>query len=144
LALAVPLSRFTSRVGGGSAFFVRPLVHTELQSHFRHPTIKLTIWVSVLCLLPTLANWGGWHFPLPYLLFPLPCLVCDALHVLSWSHSFIWISVILGCQMPVYAALLRFFHTWRTFALCALVLIFIHVTAIFMCMSTRPLSYHGG
>ena len=27
LALAVPLSRFTSRVGGGSAFFVRPLDH---------------------------------------------------------------------------------------------------------------------
>jgi hypothetical protein len=25
LALAVPLSRFTSRVGGGSAFFVRPI-----------------------------------------------------------------------------------------------------------------------
>ena len=25
MALAVPLSRFTSRVGGGSAFFVRPL-----------------------------------------------------------------------------------------------------------------------
>jgi len=24
LALSVPLSRFTSRVGGGSAFFVRP------------------------------------------------------------------------------------------------------------------------
>ena len=24
LALAVPLSRFTSRVGGGSAFYVRP------------------------------------------------------------------------------------------------------------------------
>jgi hypothetical protein len=27
LALAVPLSRFTSRVGGGSAFFVRLLCH---------------------------------------------------------------------------------------------------------------------
>jgi len=25
LALAVPLSRFTSQVGGGSAFYVRPL-----------------------------------------------------------------------------------------------------------------------
>src|SRR5471030_505638 len=29
LALAVPLSRFTSRVGGGSAFFVRLLRHYE-------------------------------------------------------------------------------------------------------------------
>ena len=27
MALAVPLSRFTSRVGGGSAFFVRPFLH---------------------------------------------------------------------------------------------------------------------
>jgi len=30
LALAVPLSRFTPRVGGGSAFFVRPL-HTFMK-----------------------------------------------------------------------------------------------------------------
>jgi hypothetical protein len=33
LALAVPLSRFTSQVGGGSAFFVRPLDHEhEIQA----------------------------------------------------------------------------------------------------------------
>ena len=31
MALAVPLSRFTPRVGGGSAFFVRPQV---MSSHF--------------------------------------------------------------------------------------------------------------
>ena len=30
MALAVPLSRFTSRVGGGSAFFVRRIMHTIL------------------------------------------------------------------------------------------------------------------
>jgi hypothetical protein len=30
LALAVPLSRFTSRVGGGSAFFVRHLDHATM------------------------------------------------------------------------------------------------------------------
>jgi hypothetical protein len=29
LALSVPLSRFTSRVGGGSAFFVRPTSRYE-------------------------------------------------------------------------------------------------------------------
>jgi hypothetical protein len=29
LALSVPLSRFTPRVGGGSAFFVRPLPTLE-------------------------------------------------------------------------------------------------------------------
>jgi hypothetical protein len=32
LALAVPLSRFTSQVGGGSAFFVRPL-RTTMKKH---------------------------------------------------------------------------------------------------------------
>ena len=30
MALAVPLSRFTSRVGGGSAFYVRPLMRTTV------------------------------------------------------------------------------------------------------------------
>jgi hypothetical protein len=33
LALAVPLSRFTPRVGGGSAFVVRPLNHTTKTKH---------------------------------------------------------------------------------------------------------------
>jgi hypothetical protein len=34
LALSVPLSRFTSLVGGGSAFFVRPLrTHEEITKH---------------------------------------------------------------------------------------------------------------
>ena len=35
MALAVPLSRFTSRVGGGSAFFVRRLDHI-----MQHPIIQ--------------------------------------------------------------------------------------------------------
>ena len=30
MALSVPLSRFTSRVGGGSAFFVRPHERVEI------------------------------------------------------------------------------------------------------------------
>ena len=34
MALSVPLSRFTPRVGGGSAFFVRPLGHTT--DYMRH------------------------------------------------------------------------------------------------------------
>jgi len=33
LALAVPLSRFTPRVGGGSAFFVRP--HSHVMHYFK-------------------------------------------------------------------------------------------------------------
>jgi hypothetical protein len=37
LALAVPLSRFTSRVGGGSAFYVRPLrTYEKITEHIFH------------------------------------------------------------------------------------------------------------
>ena len=42
MALSVPLSRFTSRVGGGSAFNVRPLDH-----HMR-PTIAILFVVALL------------------------------------------------------------------------------------------------
>ena len=38
MALAVPLSRFTSRVGGGSAFFVRPLSHA-MKKIFSSPIV---------------------------------------------------------------------------------------------------------
>jgi hypothetical protein len=42
LALAVPLSRFTSRVGGGSAFFVRPLGRVYyFMSTPKNPNIEL-------------------------------------------------------------------------------------------------------
>ncbi len=43
MALAVPLSRFTPRVGGGSAFFVRPLRH---DMNFKRPC-----WFILLGLL---------------------------------------------------------------------------------------------
>ena len=36
MALAVPLSRFTSQVGGGSAFYVRPLVYVMITRTARH------------------------------------------------------------------------------------------------------------
>ena len=41
MALAVPLSRFTSRVGGGSAFFVRQ--HEQLEAIFADWCIRLRI-----------------------------------------------------------------------------------------------------
>src|ERR1035438_8175780 len=41
LALAVPLSRFTSRVGGGSAFFVRRFMRT---------TMLVTLWFKILAI----------------------------------------------------------------------------------------------
>ena len=47
MALAVPLSRFTSRVGGGSAFFVRPI---RDDMNFKRPC-WLTLFIS-LALIP--------------------------------------------------------------------------------------------
>ena len=41
LALSVPLPRFTSRVGGGSAFFVRPLDNTQQQKNTKMKTTSL-------------------------------------------------------------------------------------------------------
>jgi hypothetical protein len=54
LALSVPLSRFTSRVGGGSAFYVRPLCMRQIFPEFirmrrRWFLIVLAV-VSVACL----------------------------------------------------------------------------------------------
>jgi len=47
LALAVPLSRFTPRVGGGSAFYVRRLA--------------MRILITISCLLPCLVGIGCAH-----------------------------------------------------------------------------------
>ena len=65
MALSVPLSRFTSRVGGGSAFYVRRQdfpTRVGLEKHnkqnrknkMKNIKIKLITWVGllVLCLLP--------------------------------------------------------------------------------------------
>ena len=42
MELAVPLSRFTSRVGGGSAFYVRPHI-TPMKTYIVHTTNGKTI-----------------------------------------------------------------------------------------------------
>jgi hypothetical protein len=42
LALSVPLSRFTLRVGGGSAFFVRPLY---MRLFFEQPAVRKFVWI---------------------------------------------------------------------------------------------------
>ena len=46
MALAVPLSRFTSRVGGGSAFFVRPLDTMKITK------LKFCAWLVLLAAVP--------------------------------------------------------------------------------------------
>jgi hypothetical protein len=61
LALAVPLSRFTSRVGGGSAFFVRPHHITHIMKANKH-TIRLFGVVGVFGILSwvTTGTAKGW------------------------------------------------------------------------------------
>jgi len=60
LALAVPLSRFASQVGGGSAFFVRHRMTT-----FRH----LAFYAIGVLLVTLLSFWTctGWHTPVTFL-----------------------------------------------------------------------------
>ena len=57
MALAVPLSRFTPRVGGGSAFFVRP-TSIRIMKYCPHCHTK----VSVLVLLRT-TRWSPYKCP---------------------------------------------------------------------------------
>ena len=54
MAPAVPLSRFTSPVGGGSAFYVRPLMHAlaQLRKRYEHQNLvtlraKLWSWMGI-------------------------------------------------------------------------------------------------
>ena len=53
MALSVPLSRFTPRVGGGSAFFVRCHSRMTFNNHmtYREQISRLCILVGVLALL---------------------------------------------------------------------------------------------
>ena len=55
MARSVPLSRFTSRVGGGSAFFVRP--HSRFMKHTRQ--IILAGLLSLFCILQAQAGSSG-------------------------------------------------------------------------------------
>jgi cytochrome c oxidase assembly factor CtaG len=77
LALAVPLSRFPSRVGGGSAFYVRPL-HTITMKTKTKYTIVWTVlfflgtlfgyWVfgSIVRERHDMPQWGRLYFFLPF------------------------------------------------------------------------------
>jgi hypothetical protein len=55
LALAVPLSRFTSRVGGGSAFFVRPLGHVTNNNNKQMKRYIKYIIIAAVVALPAVS-----------------------------------------------------------------------------------------
>jgi hypothetical protein len=77
MALSVPLSRSTLRVGGGSAFFVRPL---RVDMNFKRP-YWLLLFISLGCLVLGYADWmlfapadtkstPSWMFIAAYFLTP--------------------------------------------------------------------------
>jgi hypothetical protein len=74
LALAVPLSRFTSRVGGGSAFYVRPLRAMNDKTKSVSPAFKG--WTFVICSIFSSIccfQFAGSYFyeaPIPFFAFP--------------------------------------------------------------------------
>ena len=52
MALAVPLSRFASQVGGGSAFFVRPLAHAMKGTNNLIGGIVMCVFPTMIFFLP--------------------------------------------------------------------------------------------
>ena len=61
MALAVPLSRFTPRIGGGSAFYVRRLAHMK-------PLFAILLFVTsgFSCLIVSLiVTWFVWEAQVP-------------------------------------------------------------------------------
>ena len=64
MALAVPLSRFTSRVGGGSAFYVRPLVRMKKRVRIIFYVHAFVAAYCVTCgLLDTYGHFHSWLIP---------------------------------------------------------------------------------
>ena len=83
MALAVPLSRFTSRVGGGSAFFVRQHERFDMTRAFQYFAglvwIMPTIWILSLLLIADESGWDHSSEPLwlrisATIVFPPRCL----------------------------------------------------------------------
>jgi hypothetical protein len=95
LALAVPLSRFTPRVGGGSAFFVRRLARMKNITIFFLASMILAgigCWLSPLSTAFILAAiaWG-----VIYLVLRFACWKSKS----SWLPSLVfWLVVIVGMR----------------------------------------------
>jgi hypothetical protein len=90
LALSVPLSRFTSRVGGGSAFYVRPLAHAMKLSR--------PFWIVIVGAAMCLAGTAGIYY---FLLFPE---YWNSSRFWSWNPVIV-IAVCLGIIL-IFAALI--------------------------------------
>ena len=83
MALSVPLSRFTPRVGGGSAFFVRQHERFDMTKAFQYFAgfvwIMPTVWLLSLLLIAEESGWDDSSEPLwlriiATIVFPPRCL----------------------------------------------------------------------
>jgi len=107
LALAVPLSRFTPRVGGGSAFYVRPLTRMTQNRNIPTPlsvVSYLFLIMGFMAAIEILAGLtrGAFHFNLAILGF----WIFFGLRRYSpgWRTCalvFVWIGMIIPCLMFV-------------------------------------------
>ena len=130
MALAVPLSRFTSRVGGGSAFIVRPL-HTLMDIYW--PGFAWTLGIalpffSAGCYFwrARLASSALHRFVLSFVLaagatptFIAPCgrggfapVILFLPSCLSDPSSGVWLEVVEFFLLPVTAVAAVVFSVW--------------------------------
>ena len=71
MAIAVPLSRFTSLVGGGSAFFVRPLAHMT----FKKPSSEVAFATVLYIVFGAYGTYMGIRDSSLYMMLICPILV---------------------------------------------------------------------
>ena len=74
--MAVPLSRFTSRVGGGSAFFVRPNGHIKTKSAITHHVPRFVFYCSRRASIFGDQDYQTWRIVPRYTSLCSPVLVC--------------------------------------------------------------------
>jgi hypothetical protein len=96
LALAVPLSRFTSQVGGGSAFFVRPL----------------TLYPNMIAwMLIRHDSWYGWMFLGLAFVVIFPDEFLENIRLpLTWRYL-IWLEAILISIVVGAVIVLKHYYT---------------------------------
>jgi len=108
LALAVPLSRFTPRVGGGSAFFVR---HRE-RMHQNSIGYK---WEGAACLLSFMLAAVALYFGRAFLIAILASLVFSVVgtcfgfsYMRTWKPVYrkIVLAVLFVCAVAYYALII--------------------------------------
>ena len=139
LALAVPLSRFTSRVGGGSAFFVRPLM-PPLKNMSRKAVVAISLlawFVPSLFLLFQLAKNGTTGIQR---MFYLPMMYGFTLamwfRALLQQHWFYWaFTVIVSLGLPVMLVVLMLRTSrWRPVVLIGGLILSCALTAAAYCL----------